>query len=408
VASAQASVLRSHSSVFGPSGPSAAFERVAVVGLFGFVAALQLSIFAAEILLTVMLLAWAGWLVRSRTRPEVPAMFWPLLAYGALTLVSSVFSRDPVASLTDSRQLFLFLIVPAVYQIASGERALRVVDIVISVGAASAIIGIVQYGIFDFDNLGRRPQGSLGHYMTYSGLLMLVLTAAAARVLFGPRGRMWPALVLPALVVALALTLTRSAWVGACVGLAVLFVLRDLRLLAAVPVIAALFVALAPATVTDRVYSMFDLNDPSNRDRLAMTRSGVRMIQDDPLTGVGPNMVEAVYPQYRDAMAVNPINPHLHNVPLQIAAERGLPALVAWLWFLVVLVRDLWRLSRQSAYPSLAAGGLAAIASMLAAGVFEYNFGDSEFLMLLLVLVTLPFAARRQQEPARATTPAAA
>jgi hypothetical protein len=31
---------------------------------------------------------------------------------------------------------------------------------------------------------------------------------------------------------------------------------------------------------------------------------------------------------------------------------------------------------------------------MLAAGMFEYNFGDSEFLMLLLIVVTLPFAAR--------------
>jgi hypothetical protein len=27
--------------------------------------------------------------------------------------------------------------------------------------------------------------------------------------------------------------------------------------------------------------------------------------------------------------------------------------------------------------------------------MFEYNFGDSEFLMLFLVLVTLPYAAER-------------
>ena len=39
----------------------------------------------------------------------------------------------------------------------------------------------------------------------------------------------------------------------------------------------------------------------------------------------------------------------------------------------------------------------------LAAGLFEYNFGDSEFLMLLLGLITLPFAARVTSQP---TTPA--
>jgi hypothetical protein len=35
---------------------------------------------------------------------------------------------------------------------------------------------------------------------------------------------------------------------------------------------------------------------------------------------------------------------------------------------------------------------------MLAAGLFEYNFGDSEFLMLFLVLITLPFAALRSHD----------
>ena len=33
---------------------------------------------------------------------------------------------------------------------------------------------------------------------------------------------------------------------------------------------------------------------------------------------------------------------------------------------------------------------------MLAAGLFEYNFGDSEFLMLFLVLITLPYAVDRR------------
>jgi hypothetical protein len=34
---------------------------------------------------------------------------------------------------------------------------------------------------------------------------------------------------------------------------------------------------------------------------------------------------------------------------------------------------------------------------MLAAGMFEHNFGDSEFLMLFLTIVTLPYAVERGQ-----------
>ena len=41
---------------------------------------------------------------------------------------------------------------------------------------------------------------------------------------------------------------------------------------------------------------------------------------------------------------------------------------------------------------------LASVVAMLAAGLFEYNFGDSEFLMSLLILVTLPFAVRRARQ----------
>ena len=43
---------------------------------------------------------------------------------------------------------------------------------------------------------------------------------------------------------------------------------------------------------------------------------------------------------------------------------------------------------------------------MLTAGLFEYNFGDSEFLMLFLGLLTLPFAADTTDGASPAAPPA--
>jgi O-antigen ligase len=375
-------------------------DRLTTILLLAFVAAVQISIAAAQILLGALLLCWVVGMVRDRSRPAAPTFFVALLAYAGVTLVSSVFSLAPIESFVDSRQLLLFLIVPAVYDLARGQRATTVTDVIITIGAAAAAYGIVQYGMLHFDSLGQRPRGTLGHYMTYSGTLMLVIGAAAARLVFGTRDRVWPALVMPALVVALSLTLTRSAWVGACVAVGVLFILKDLRLLGLLPVVVALFFAFAPDSVTDRMVSMFDLQDPTNRDRLAMARTGSAMVRDHPLVGVGPNMIPRLYAQYRDADAVQATNPHLHNVPLQIAAERGLPALGIWITFVVLLAYGLFRLFRTEQQKTLAAAGLAAIAGMLSAGLFEYNFGDSEFLMLFLVLVTLPFAAARRDNAA--------
>jgi O-antigen ligase len=373
-------------------------DRITVGLLLAFVASLQISIAAAGILLSLMLVCWVALLLRDRQMPAAPSFFLPLAAYAGITLVSSLFSANPIASLIDSKQLVLYLIVPAVYHIARGRRAATVLDVIVTVGAASAAYGIVQYGMLHYDTLGRRPEGAMSHYMTYSGLLMLVVCAAVARLVFGSRDRVWPALVMPALLVALALTFTRSAWVGACVAIGLVLILKDFRLTALVPVLVALVFAAVPDRIEDRMVSMFDLHDPTNRDRLAMVETGVAMVKDHPLTGVGPNMVEPLYPQYRSADAVNATNPHLHNVPLQIAAERGLPALAIWLWFIVTLVMSLVRLFRGRGDRVVGSAALAAIGAMLAAGLFEYNFGDSEFLMMLLVLVTLPFAAARTDD----------
>ena len=281
-----------------PAAPAAAtpvLDRLAQAALLAFVASVQISIAAAGILLTLTFLCWIAVLVRDRVRPSTPSAFALLAVYAVATLVSAAFSISPEASIADSKQLVLFALVPAVFTLARGRRAATVVDVVIAVGAASAAYGVIQYAMFHYDNLGQRPQGALTHYMTYSGVLMLVVCAALARVVFGTRDRAWPALVMPALVAALSLTLGRSAWVGTSAAVALLLGLKDFRLTAFLPLAVAAVLALAPDTVTSRMMSMFDLQDPSNRDRVAMIKTGVNMVAADPLTGVGPNMVPRAY-----------------------------------------------------------------------------------------------------------------
>ena len=380
--------------------PMADFEHIGLLALIGVAGALQFSIAAAQILLTLAVLCWVAQIVVRRERFEAPPFFWPLALYGLLTLVSAAFSSNPRASFVDSKQLVLFLLVPLTYRFVSGTRGFTLMTVVVTCAAASAAIGIFQYGILHYDHLGQRPQGTLSHWMTYSGLLMLVFATALARVLFGRGERTWAALVIPALVVAVAITFTRGAMIGVCAAVAVLFALKDFRLFAIAPVAVAIFVAIAPGQISERFASIFDRKNPTNMDRVAMLGEGERMIRAHPLTGVGPAMVQRLYTEYRGNDAVNAINPHLHNVPLQIAAERGLPALAVWLWFIVALILDLWRRFSRSDNRFLPAAAIACTASLLVAGLFEYNFGDSEVLMLFLIIVTLPAAAGRTLDPA--------
>ena len=373
----------------------ARFEHFGVMTLFALAGAVQFSIAIAQFLLGIAVICWVALLVIRRERIEAPAFFWPLLAYAGATIVSAAFSSDPRTSLIDCKQLVLLVLVPLTYRFVGGSRGATLATVIVTCAAISAAFGIFQYGIFHYDWLGQRPRGFLGHYMTFSGLLMIAIAIAVARLLFSTSGRTWAVLVMPALAVAVALTFTRSAEVGVCAAVALLLALRDFRLVALLPIVAAIFFALSPLSVQQRFVSMFDAKDPNRIDRIAMLHIGERMIAAHPLTGVGPNMVERQYASYRGPDAVNRINPHLHNNPLQIAAERGLPALALWLWFIVALTRALWLRYQAGPDRFLAAAGLASIAALLTAGLFEYNFGDSEVQMLFLIVVTLPAAAIR-------------
>ena len=345
------------------------FARIGYVSLLGFVSALQFSIAAANILLVLALLMWLGHVIALR-RMDIPRFFYPLAAYATLTLVSAAFSDDPNASFVDSKQLVLFLVVPMVYEFARGTKAPVVVQTIITVGALSALIGIFQFGVLQYDNLGRRPQGALTHYMTYSGVLMLVTCAAAARILF-TRDRLWPSLMMPALLVILGLTFTRSALVGASAALAFLLLMKDLRLMAVLPVLAALFFVLAPPQVTNRFMSMFDARDPTRVDRVVMLKVGARMVSAHPLAGVGPARVGDRYREFLDPSEPDRRNPHLHNVPMQIAAERGIPALIAWIAMVAVLVIDMVRRLKAPDTRFLAAAALGSIVAMIAAGMAD-------------------------------------
>ena len=136
-------------------------EVAALIALLGFVAALQISIAASQILLTLTLGLWIALLVVERERPAAPRFFGVLVVYAAMTMMSVAFSLDRGISFVDSKEVLLFLVVPVVYRLARGQRAQTVATIIITVGAASAVFGVVQYGILEFDTLEQRPRGPM-------------------------------------------------------------------------------------------------------------------------------------------------------------------------------------------------------------------------------------------------------
>jgi hypothetical protein len=98
----------------------------------------------------------------------------------------------------------MFLMVPIVARFARGPRASTTIDVIIAIGSAGAVWGIIQFAMLGYDNLNNRPDGLLSIYMTFAGVLMLVTCAAVARLVFGRVRSPWPIVAVPALLVALA------------------------------------------------------------------------------------------------------------------------------------------------------------------------------------------------------------
>ena len=144
---------------------------------------------------------------------------------------------------------------------------------------------------------------------------------------------------------------------------------------------------------------MTDPEEAGVRERVYMWRSGAAMWRERPLLGIGPGGVKREYPRFALPEAIKKRTSHVHNTPLQILVERGLLGLAAWLWIWVAFFcgrrRPAARVSgrRPARTATLVVGGLAAITGFLVGGLSEYNFGDSEVVMVAWALMALPFVA---------------
>ena len=344
----------------------------------------------------------------------------PVIAFFAVSTLSALMSSYPVESLLELKEIFLFaapLVTWASFRDPDARARGREVF-------ALGILGAVLVGLYQTATAEPAPgdeifraTGPLGHYMTFSGVLLVSIP-----LLLTIRGgfKTLASHAVAALAVGMiGLTLTRSAWIGCVVALLLFFLTGFVRakkggarrsgaplkpalvgmglVIAFVIVVLVLATFAGPDVLHERGASIFSLDDPSNVDRLAMAATGLKFIKAYPWLGIGPGLMEQRYEAWVVDWAVRSTNPHLHNNVLQVAAERGLVGLAAWLWMIAAFIVVAWRVLRASG-PSGPGGpesraALAAIFGFLAMGMFEYNFSDSEVLMALLYVISLPLAA---------------
>lgn len=368
----------------------------ALLPLLLLLAIVSVRVSAAYIVFAPLALCW----MLSRHAPPLHERFRSPLTVLAAVLVllvacSAAFSVDPARSARAVPGLSLLLLIPLTIDTLRRRASARLLLAALAAGGTLiALVGLWQYarGAGDLHN---RIRGGLSHYMTFSAITMTAGCILAAFAM-EERGRWrWAGALCVVPFTAMVLTLTRGAYVGTLAAFLVYLAIRRPRsLLLAVPLAAAL-VAVAPSDVRHRFASIADLQDETNRDRIAMARAGLRMIGDRPIFGVGPEMVKPYYTLYRDADAPRWRVPHLHNNVLQMAAASGVFAAAAYVailgLFFARTTRGLRATPRGDPAPVFA-GPLLVVTALTVAGLFEYNFGDTEVHVATLLVMAVPFS----------------
>jgi hypothetical protein len=254
-----------------------------------------------------------------------------------------------------------------------------------------------------------RASGWTRHYETFSETLQILaqLSFGLALAHLQRRGkRRIIALAFTAtalLTIGIVLTAMRTVLIAFAIG-ATIIALRSTRGRARLIVamaIALLLLAGAFIVWRTRPSGAVVFEDYSSTLRWSVARTGLSRIRLHPFFGHGMDAVQNHWTEW-GFPGTDMI--HLHSTPLQIAFDRGLPALLFWLWIMAAgwmmaargekLFRDFTDANRHG----ILLGATGAIAGFFASSLVNYNFGDAEVILVFWWLMGIVVSVSAQEE----------
>jgi hypothetical protein len=265
-----------------------------------------------------------------------------------------------------------------------------------------------------------RASGFYGHYVSYAEVLQLILALTVGLFVALPAKRSWIGALLTIAFLgfcfSLVLTITRASWGAFLISSTVILLLGAGR--RAILIVGLLVVPLVLAGLfflqQKRNVGFFDQTDNSTTWRQTVWREGFDLLVSKPrhlLVGIGMDSMKGHWREW--GMFDNGRLPrgHMHSNLLQLALERGVPALILWLVLLGLYAVMLLRLtrdlrdsndSRGSEQPlgpwidrGIVLGALGGMIGFFASGLVHYNWGDSEVVMVFYFMMGLTLALKR-------------
>ncbi len=401
-------------------------------GLLALAFFLSISIAATNIVLGILLLLWLALMVAKRRIVfEKTAILLPFLIFLLISIISAMSAINVERGFRGIKSDCLIIIFFFVASNLGSRRQIKRVLHWFLIGAiVVSIFGLMQFilGINESDGLithaprflADGPDGLLkimalhtkrvvstrSHPLTLAGGLLLILSLLAPFLFYKGWEKKRVIILWSSVLLFSALFLTHSRGpLLALVG-AILFIEIASRR-RAFPYFTVVFLAVTAILIGGLL--LFNQDFKAKRflqikdlERVYMWQSGINIISDNPILGVGPKNVKEVYEEYRMPSAKKRENwGELHNNFIQIGSERGILGLIAFIWMWISLLLCSIRAYRKTDISDrfkklLNLGCLAALVGFHLSGMFEYNYGDSEVLMILWFIMGLNVAIDKE------------
>jgi len=155
------------------------------------------------------------------------------------------------------------------------------------------------------------------------------------------------------------------------------------------------FLLILAALFSQRAKYFIDLANPQNSlvQRLYYSQAAVKMIKENPLTGIGLGNFGLVYPQFKQINANETI--YAHNIFLQLWAELGTIIFICFIFFAIYLLSRFLKKLRQQREVGLIAASLA----FLVYNFFDYSLMITQSGYVFFIVIACLFKPQEDSYP---------
>jgi tetratricopeptide (TPR) repeat protein len=323
----------------------------------------------------------------------------PIIAFVFVSGLATFFSINPYVSLAGtykrydgfvSTLVYVFLFY-AVINFIQRRRLGLLINVIILTACIASIYGVFQHFGLDLYKwntnfgFGIRVCSTFGHPAFFSAFLTMVIPLVLIKIFSCPPERPFRAgrerfkaylciVILALLLITFYYTKTRASFLGLIISNLFFFFLIGRKTLLAnkaktivtltVLVGISLFYNINDKTsVTERFIQ--DIKQPTfleneagfapqlkgtSRERVFQYITGLNIIRDYPVLGIGPDTLGIIYPQYiakiykeREEHGNFKNQNRIHNDFLDVTVSRGLLGLGVYIWFIVAYSRMVWK-----------------------------------------------------------------